>query len=74
MEETPSNIEVIDALKTILEANILGDSEIDFINECMNNDNPIMFLQNSLQKKEPVAISIYVKLDNNYNEIEKNKN
>lgn len=72
--ERPSNSEVIDALKTILEANILGDSEIDFINECINNDNPIMFLQNNLNKEESVAISIYNKLDIYYNEIEKNKN
>ena len=72
--ESPTNIEVIHALKTILEANILGDSEIDFINECINNDNPTLFLQNNLRKEESVAISIYSKLDNYYNEIEKNKN
>ena len=43
--ENPANKEVIDALNTILEGNMLSDHEKEFIIDCINNPTPIDFLQ-----------------------------
>ena len=67
------NKEIIDALNTILEANILSDQEKVFIMDCINNPTPIDFLQKSLLNSDQNAISIYTKLEKHYNEIEENK-
>ena len=71
--ENPANKEVIDALNTILEGNMLSDHEKEFIIDCINNPTPIDFLQKSLINSEEIAISIYSKLEKHYNENEENK-
>ena len=71
--ENPANKEVIDALNTILEGNMLSDHEKEFIIDCINNPTPIDFLQQSLLNSEKIAISIYSKLEKHYNENEENK-
>jgi hypothetical protein len=71
--ENPANKEVIDALNTILEGNMLSDQEKEFIIDCINNSTPIDFLQKSLLDSDQNAISIYSKLEKYYNEIEENK-
>jgi len=71
--ENSANKEVIDALNTILEGNMLSDEEKEFIIDCINNPDPIDFLQKSLLNSSQNAISIYSKLEKYYNEIEENK-
>jgi hypothetical protein len=71
--ENPANKEVVDALNTILEGNMLSDEEKVFIMDCVNNPDPIDFLQKSLLDSDQNAISIYSKLEKYYNEIEENK-
>ena len=71
--ENPDNKEVIDALNTVfLNGYNLSEEENEFILECINSSNAIEFLRSSLENKNVVAISIYGKLENLYNEIEKN--
>ena len=71
--ENPGNKEVIDALNTILEGNILTKEENVFIIDCINNPTPLYFLQKSLSNSNQIAISIYTKLEKYYNQIEENK-
>jgi hypothetical protein len=71
--ENPDNKEVIDALNTVfLNGYNLSEEENEFILDCINSSNAIEFLRSNLESKNIVAISIYGKLENLYNEMEKN--
>ena len=71
--DNPDNKEVIDALNTVfLNGYNLSEEENEFILDCINSNNAIEFLRSSLENKNVVAISIYGKLENLYNEMEKN--
>ena len=68
--ENPENKEVIDALNVILEGNMLSNIEKEFIVDCINNSNPIEFLQKNILNSDPNAISIYNKLEKYYNDLD----
>ena len=72
--ENPDNKEVIDALNTVfLSGYNLTEEENEFILDCINSPNAIEFLRTNLETKNVVAISIYNKLENLYNEMDENR-
>lgn len=72
--ENPSNKEVIDALNVVfLSGYNLTQEENEFILDSINNQNTIEFIKTNIENKNPIAISIYEKLEKLYNEMEENK-
>lgn len=71
--ENPDNKEVIDALNEVfLSGYNLSEEENEFILDSINTPNTIEYIKSNIESRNPIAISIYQKLEKLYNELEEN--
>ena len=57
-------MDVIEACKILMDQdNILSPLEKEYMNDCINSENPELFIQVSIEYKIPILISILEKIE-----------
>jgi hypothetical protein len=68
-------MDVLEACKILMEQdNILSSKEKEYMNDCINSDNPELFIQVSIDYKVPILISILEKIEKLNKEIHGEEN